>query len=74
MNKKEIQTLILKLKEKEDIRLKVSKTEEARIRDHIRRASAYGYKFCFHHLYDGKYYLEKIEEGDKDKYSKIIRE
>lgn len=74
MKKEEVQALIIGLKEGDDIRINIkNKTEEARVRAHIRRATAYGYVFCLTHLYNEIFYMEKRKEGDRDKYSKIIR-
>lgn len=73
MKKEEIQTILYTIKEGDSIKIKVQdKSEEIRLRDHVRRTQKYGYRFCLSHLHDGIFYLEKLEEGDKDKYYRVI--
>lgn len=73
MKKEEIQTILYTIKEGDSIKIKVQdKSEEIRLRDHVRRVQKYGYRFCLSHLHDGIFYLEKLKEGDKDKYYRVI--
>ena len=67
MKKEEIQTILYTIKEGDSIKIK-----EIRLRDHVRRTQKYGYRFCLSHLHDGIFYLEKLKEGDKDKYYRVI--
>ena len=70
MKKEEIQTILYTIKEGDSIKIKVQdKSEEIRLRDHVRRVQKYG---CLSHLHDGIFYLEKLKEGDKDKYYRVI--
>ena len=73
MKKEEIQTILYTIKKGDSIKIKVQdKSEEIRLRDHVRRVQKYGYRFCLSHLHDGIFYLEKLKEGDKDKYYRVI--
>ena len=73
MKKEEIQTILYTIKEGDSIKIKVQdKSEEIRLRDHVRRVQKYGYRFSLSHLHDGIFYLEKLKEGDKDKYYRVI--
>lgn len=74
MKKEEIQIILISIKEGESVKIKVhDKTEEMRLRDHVRRSERFGYKFCLSHLHDGIFYLEKLKEGDSTKYSLMSR-
>ena len=73
MKKEEIQTILYTIKEGDSIKNKVQdKSEEIRLRDHLRRTHKKGNRVCLSHLHDGIFYLEKLEEGDKDKYYRVI--
>ena len=46
MKKEEIQTILYTIKEGDSIKIKVQdKSEEIRLRDHVRRVQKYGYMF-----------------------------
>ena len=68
MNKEDFQSLILNTKVGQDIRINMSKEDAKKMRVHIIRAEKYGYKMCYVLLYANIYYLEKLQEGDKEKY------
>ena len=73
MKKEEIQTILYTIKEGDSIKIKVQdKSEEIRLRDYVRRVQKYGYRFCFSNLHVGILFLEKFEEGDNDKYYRVI--
>ena len=73
MKKEEIQTILYTIKEGDSIKIKVQdKSEEIRLRDHVRRVQKYGCRFWLSHLHDGIFYREKLKEGDKDKYYRVI--
>lgn len=74
MDKLDIQNLILNTEVRSDVRLTlVDKSLENKFKDHIRRASRYGYKIVFTKLYDDVYYFEKLKEGDREIFSAKFR-
>lgn len=68
MNKEDFQNLILSTEVGKDIRISMTKEDAKKMRVHIIRAEKYGYKICCVLLYANIYYLEKLQEGDKEKY------
>lgn len=74
MNKENIQQLILTLAPNSDVKVCLkTRAEEQKFRDHIRKASVFGYDFCLTRLYDRTFYLEKRQEGDRDKYMNTFK-
>lgn len=74
MNKEEIKNLIIESVVEDGKKISIAdRTEELRIRAHLRRASSYGYVFCLSHLYDEAFYFEKRQEGNKDLYLKTFK-
>lgn len=74
MNKEDIKNLIIESVTGEGRKISISdRTEELRVRAHLRRASSYGYEFCLSHLYDEAFYFEKRKEGNKELYLKTFR-
>lgn len=74
MNKEEIKNLIIESDTEDGKKITIAnRTEELRIRAHLRRASSYGYVFCLSHLYDDAFYFEKRQEGNKELYLKTFR-
>ena len=71
MTKDDFQNLITTTEVGRDIRINMSKEDAKKMRIHILRAEKYGYKICFILLYSNIFYLEKLQEGDKDKYVSI---
>lgn len=73
MTKDDFQNLITTTEVGRDIRINMSKEDAKKMRIHILRAEKYGYKICFILLYSNIFYLEKLQEGDKDKYESTRR-
>lgn len=73
MTKDDFQNLITTTEVGRDIRINMSKEDAKKMRIHILRAERYGYKICFILLYSNIFYLEKLQEGDKDKYESTRR-
>lgn len=74
MDKEEIKNLIIESAVEDGKKISITdRTEELRVRAHLRRASSYGYVFCLSHLYDDAFYFEKRQEGNKELYLKTFR-
>lgn len=68
MEKDFIDNKLMELKVGENCKIEAKGKEVNNIRERIKRASEFGFTFCFIKLYGDIYYLEKLVEGEKDKF------